>query len=133
MSDGHIGPEKIRALNERMASLGIREAELEERFIRASGKGGQKLNKSSSCVYLKHIPSGIEIKCHKARARAMNRFFARRIIADRIEEMQTGGNSPAARKIEAIRKQKKKRSKRARQKAGAHRETDPHRETGPDS
>ncbi|MBU4343603.1 MAG: peptide chain release factor-like protein, partial [Candidatus Omnitrophica bacterium] len=63
---------KEAALKTKMALLGIKEADLEEKFIRSSGKGGQKVNKSSTCVYLKHKPTGIEVKCQKERSQVLN-------------------------------------------------------------
>jgi peptide chain release factor len=116
MGDTFISPEKIRMLEERMKTLGITEADIEEKFIHAQGRGGQKINKSSVCVYLKHIPTGIEVKCQESRSQASNRFFARRILADRIEEAQRGEDSDLARMIRKIRRQKTKRAKRARAK-----------------
>jgi len=118
MGDLHISPEKIHALEERMKDLGIQEKDIEEKFIRSQGKGGQKVNKSSSCVYLKHTPTGIEVKCQKARSQAMNRFFARRTLSDKIDELLHGGHSSRARQVDKVRKQKNKRAKRARDKAG---------------
>jgi protein subunit release factor B len=119
MGESFISPEKIRSLQERLRDLGIDEKDIEEKFIRAQGRGGQKVNKSSSCVYLKHIPTGIEVKCQKARIQAMNRFFARRILADKVEEFRLGGTSSKAQKIDKARKQKHKRAKRAREKANS--------------
>jgi len=116
MNDTFISQEKVKLLEERMKSLGIEEADLEERFIRAQGRGGQKINKTSVCVHLKHRPTGIEVKCGKSRSQASNRFFARRILADKIEESVLGKGSSVSRNIQRIRKQKKKRAKRARTK-----------------
>ena len=113
MGDSHISPEKIHALEERMKDLGIQEKDIVEKFIRSQGKGGQKVNKSSSCVYLRHTPTGIEVKCQKARSQAMNRFFARRILSDKIEEILLGNNSTKGKDVERVRKQKRKRAKRA--------------------
>jgi protein subunit release factor B len=113
-----ISPEKIKLLDERMNGLGIREADLDERFVRAQGRGGQKVNKTSSCVQLKHLPTGIEVKCQETRSREANRFFARRLLTDKVEEFQLGPDSSLARKAQKIRKQKAKRSKRARAKTG---------------
>lgn len=114
MGEEFISPEKVRSLEERMRDLGIQERDIEEKFIRAQGRGGQKVNKSSSCVYLKHLLTGIEVKCQKARTQAMNRFFARRTLADKVEEKLLGRASPTAHKADKIRKQKLKRAKRAR-------------------
>ena len=116
MGESFISPEKIRDLENRMKDLRIQEKDIEEKFIRAQGRGGQKVNKTSTCVYLKHIPTGIEVKCQKARIQAMNRFFARRILTYKIEELALGGSSSKAKKIDKTRKQKKKRAKRAREK-----------------
>lgn len=111
-----VSPEKIKALEERMHFLKIYEKDLLEKFVHSQGRGGQKLNKSSSCVWLKHVPSGIEVKCQKDRSQAMNRFFARRMLADKIEEMLNGKDSEQAIKREKLRRQKKKRKNRAKEK-----------------
>ncbi len=117
MGDSHISPEKIHALEERMKDLGIQEKDIEEKFIRSQGRGGQKVNKSSSCVYLRHTPTGIKVKCQKDRSQAMNRFFARRLLADKVEIILLGRDASSARNSDKIRKQKQKRTKRAREKA----------------
>lgn len=119
MGETFISPEKIKALEERMRDLGIREADMEERFIRARGRGGQKVNKTSSCVQILHVPTGIEVKCQETRSREANRFFARRILADKFEDMKSGGNPSKDHEIARIRKQKKKRARRAQEKAGS--------------
>lgn len=109
----------MKQLEARMESLGIKERDLEEKFIHAQGRGGQKINKSSVCVYLKHVPTGIEVKCQESRSQASNRFFARRILTDKFEETMLGKDSPGSRKIQKIRKQKLKRAKRSRTKVSA--------------
>lgn len=119
MSGQFVSPEKVRDLEDRMASLGIREVDIQERFVHARGRGGQKVNKTAACVYLKHLPTDIEVKCQESRSREANRFFARRLLADKIEDSILGRESPRARKIEKIRRQKMKRSRRAREKTGA--------------
>ncbi|MBN2298544.1 MAG: peptide chain release factor-like protein, partial [Deltaproteobacteria bacterium] len=93
MSNQFISAEKIKMLEDRMRCLGIEERDIEEKFIHSQGRGGQKVNKSSSCVYLKHLPTGIEVKCQEARSQAMNRFFARRILSDKVEEALHGSKS----------------------------------------
>lgn len=107
---------KEEDLAKKMAKLGIREEDLTEKFILGSGSGGQKINKTSSCVYLKHIPSGIEIKCQRDRSRQLNRFFARRELCERIEEKLLQEKSAKRKAIEKIRRQKRRRSKRAQEK-----------------
>ena len=98
----------------RLAALGIREADLEEKFVRSSGPGGQKVNKTSSCVYLLHRPSGIEVKCQRERSQAMNRYFARRELCDRLEAKLKGAASARQQEVEKIRRQKRRRSRRAK-------------------
>jgi peptide chain release factor len=108
--------EKIKELEERMEQLAIREEDLVEKFILGSGKGGQKINKTYSCVYLKHEPSGIEIKCQKDRSRQLNRYYARKMLCEKLEEILDKKKSEKQQKIEKIRRQKRKRSKRAQEK-----------------
>lgn len=103
-------------LRARMDRLNIREEEIEEKFVRSSGPGGQKVNKSSTCVYLMHRPSGIEVKCQKTRSQALNRFYARRELCDQLEERILGEASEKRQAIEKLRRQKRKRSKRAKNK-----------------
>jgi protein subunit release factor B len=111
-----VSPEKEQALAERMEKLGIREEDLIEKFIRSGGHGGQNVNKVATCVYLKHLPSGVEVKCQQERSQALNRFLARRILADKIETAILGKQSEEEQRIAKIRRQKRKRSKRAKDK-----------------
>lgn len=99
-----------------MSRLGIRESDLEEKFVRSQGKGGQNVNKTSTCVWLRHVPSGIEVKCQRERSQSINRFLARRILAEKIEAMVLGAKSAKQQEIERIRRQKRKRSRRAKEK-----------------
>ncbi len=99
-----------------MESLNLHEEEIEESFIRSSGKGGQHVNKTSTCVYLKHIPTGIEVKCQEERSQALNRYRARVILTNKIEQMVKGKESEEIQRIEKIRRQKRKRSQRAKEK-----------------
>lgn len=103
-------------LEKRMVELGILEVDLIEKFILGSGSGGQKINKTSSCVYLKHIPSGIEIKCQRDRSRDLNRYHARQELCERIEEERFQEKSKKRQEIEKIRRQKKRRSRKAQEK-----------------
>ena len=110
-----MGPsrEKLAELEQRMEKLGILSSEIEERFIKSSGRGGQKVNKTSSAVFLKHLPTGITVKCGSERSQTLNRFLALRRLADKIEEARTGAPSGDAR-ARAIRKQKSRRHRRSR-------------------
>jgi len=108
--------DKEQALRERMDALGIFEKDLEEKFIRSGGHGGQNVNKVATCVQLKHLPTGFEVKCQQERSQALNRFLARRILADKVERAVLGRKSEEERRIAKIRRQKRKRSKRAQEK-----------------
>ncbi|HOJ44073.1 MAG TPA: peptide chain release factor-like protein, partial [Syntrophorhabdaceae bacterium] len=88
-----VSPEKEKRLFEKMERLGIKDEDIIERFIRSGGPGGQNVNKTSTCVYLKHLPTGIEVKCQKERSQALNRYLARRILVEKIEEMLLGEES----------------------------------------
>jgi protein subunit release factor B len=112
-----VRPEKIKNLRERMEALGVREEDIVEKFIRSQGPGGQHVNKTSTCVYLKHVPTGIEIKCQESRSQLLNRFLARRLLVERVEETLCGKKSSREKNRDKIRKQKMKRRKRARTKA----------------
>ncbi|MBI3399001.1 MAG: peptide chain release factor-like protein [Deltaproteobacteria bacterium] len=107
-----VSEEKNRWLRDKMEFLGIREEDIEEKFIRSSGKGGQKVNKTSTCVYIKHIPTGIEVKCMKERSQSINRFLARREVVERIEGLSGKLTNEDIKRLKA-KKQKQKRQKRA--------------------
>lgn len=111
-----VSAAKENELIARMAKLGIREEDLIERFIRGSGPGGQKINKTSVCVYIKHTPTGIEVKCQRERSQALNRFYARRELCDKIEEELLGAESAKQQSIEKIRRQKRRRTRRGKEK-----------------
>lgn len=114
MTEGVIGQEKREALARRMEALGIRDADLVERFILGTGAGGQKINKTHSCVYLKHVPSGIEVKCQRGRSRDGNRYFARCLLCDKLSERVEGARSARRQEAEKVRRQKRRRSRRAK-------------------
>jgi protein subunit release factor B len=111
-----ISSEKEKVLLERMKILEVQENDFEESFIRSSGPGGQKVNKSSSCVYLIHVPTGLSVKCQKERSQSLNRFLAKRLLLDKIERQQKGFIAEEKEKLEKIRRQKRKRTKKAKEK-----------------
>lgn len=115
-SEDMIRKEKFEELERRMEALGIHPNDLIEKFILGSGKGGQKVNKTSSCVYLKHIPTGIEIKCQQERSRELNRYIARRELCDRIDAQVNKVKTEKQHLSEKIRRQKRRRSRKSKEK-----------------
>jgi peptide chain release factor len=112
----NVSPRKEKALRDEMSRLGISENDISESFLKSGGKGGQHVNKVSTCVYLKHLPTGTEVKCSRGRSQSANRFFARRILIEKIEKAVTGRVARQRALSEKIRRQKRKRSKRAKEK-----------------
>lgn len=112
-----ISSEKLSDLEQRLLALGITAETLVEKFVRGSGAGGQKINKTSSCVFLKHLPSGLTIKCQADRSREMNRFLARRELCEELEAIRDGKESERVQAIEKIRRQKRRRSRRSKQRS----------------
>jgi protein subunit release factor B len=111
-----VSSDKEKGLLERMEKLGIRKEDIEESFVRSSGPGGQHVNKTSTCVYVIHVPSGLSVKCGRTRSQALNRFYARRLLLDKIEKAMTGVMEEELSRIEKLKRQKRKRSKRAKEK-----------------
>ena len=116
MAGSGASSEKEAALAARLAGLGVRPEDLVEKFIRAGGPGGQNVNKTSTAVYLKHLPSGIEVKMQQERSQALNRFLARRALADKLEARIRGQQSAEAARVAKLRRQKRRRSRRAKEK-----------------
>jgi len=116
MSIFPVSPLKEKELKTKMDALNIREENIEESFVRSGGKGGQKVNKASTCVYLKHLPTGIEVKCQEERSQSLNRYRARMILVKKMDDLIKGRESEEQKKIEKIRRQKRKRSSRAKEK-----------------
>ena len=106
-----VSEEKNKWLREHMEALGIQEKDIEEKFIRSSGHGGQNVNKTSTCVYLKHLPTGIEVKCMKDRSQSINRFLARRELVKKFGGL-SGQTTTDYIKREKIRRQKSKSRRR---------------------
>ncbi len=116
MSKFGVSQRKIINLEKKMERFNIKEKDIEENFIRPSGKGGRKADSTSNCVYLKHLPTKIEVKCHQNRSRTVNRFLARRRLVDKIANKILGKKSKKQQEIEKIRRKKRRRSKRAKEK-----------------
>lgn len=114
-----VSSEKLADLEQRMAALGITEADLLEKFVRGSGAGGQKINKTSNCVFLKHLPSGVCVKVQMDRSREMNRFLAKRELCEQLEHIRDGKASAKTQAIEKMRRQKRPRSRRSKQRSVA--------------
>jgi peptide chain release factor len=114
-----LNSEKLTTLEQRMAALGIAEADLLEKFVRGSGAGGQKINKTSNCVFLKHLPTGVCIKCQLDRSREMNRFLARRELCEQLESIAKGTANAKTQAIEKMRRQKRPRSRNSKNRSVA--------------
>src|SRR4029077_13740530 len=109
-----VSEKKLKQLEAKMAQLGLLESDFDESFTRSGGAGGQNVNKVSSCVWLKHRPTGLEVKCQAERSQALNRFLAKRLLVEKIEAKVLVAASEKQKHIEKMRRQKRKRSKRAK-------------------
>ena len=107
-----VTEQKKKELEQRMQNCGLFENDLEEKFVRSGGAGGQKINKTSTCVQLTHLPTGLTVKMQKSRSQGLNRFYARRQVCELLENEMLGKDSPEAKRIEKIRKQKDRRKRR---------------------
>ena len=114
MSKFGVSPEKEEALLKKMNELGVKESDLDEKFIRSGGPGGQNVNKVATCVQLKHLPTGITVKIQKDRTQGVNRFLARRSLLSKIEEQLSGKPTKEQLRIQKIQKQKKRRKRKTK-------------------
>ncbi|HXJ22323.1 MAG TPA: peptide chain release factor-like protein [Polyangia bacterium] len=110
-----LGGDKARALEDRLAKLGVKPEDLEESFVHSGGKGGQNVNKVATCVVLVHRPTGLAVKCQRERTQGANRLVARRMLADKLEERLLGAASKRQQAAEKVRRQKRRRSRRSKQ------------------
>jgi protein subunit release factor B len=109
-----LSADKKEALERRMALLGICEDDLVEKFVRGTGSGGQKINKTSSCVFLQHPPSRTEVKVQRERSREMNRFLAREELCNRLEEREIQQKQARKQAREKSRRRNRRQGVRAR-------------------
>jgi protein subunit release factor B len=115
MEHPYLRSETVARIREQLRAAGVREEEIEERFVLGSGAGGQKINKTSSAVMLRHAPSGQTVKVQASRSREVNRWLARRALAERLLAVRTGAADARQQEIERIRRQKRRKSRRQRQ------------------
>jgi len=111
-----VSPEKQRQLEEKMRRLNLAESDLVEDFVRGSGPGGQKVNKTSVAVLLRHPASGLEVRCQESRSQALNRFVARRLLTEKLAAKLLGEKTKVEQAREKIRRQKRRRSRRSKEK-----------------
>lgn len=111
-----ISSEKKNKLNLWMRQLNINENDIIEKFILGSGRGGQKINKTASSVYLKHLPTGTEIKCQESRSQEHNRYYARKRLCEKLHSITSNEPSKRQQKIDKLKRQKQKRARKAKDK-----------------
>ena len=110
-----VSLEKEDQLAQRMATLGVRESDIEETFVRSGGHGGQNVNKTATCVMLLHRPTALQVKCQSTRQQGLNRFLARKLLLDKIEARQKSRADAERARIEKLRRQKRGRSRAAKE------------------
>jgi protein subunit release factor B len=113
MIDFGVTGRKAAELEERMKKCKLSEKDIEEKFVRSGGAGGEKVNKTSTCVHLRHVPSGLAVKMQKSRRQGLNRYYARKRLCEMLENKLLGKESPEAKRLSKIRKQKDRRRRKA--------------------
>jgi peptide chain release factor len=110
-----VHSDKEQQLALRMAALGVRESDIEETFVKSGGHGGQNVNKLATCVVSVHRPTGLQVKCQTTRHQGLNRFIARKLLLDKIEDLHKSRVAAERARVEKIRRQKRKKSRRAKE------------------
>lgn len=95
---------------QRLTEMNIRLDEVEERFVRGTGPGGQKINKTSSTVWLRHRPTGIEVRCQAGRSQTANRELAWRELCDRLVARQLAAKAEQRDEYEVQRRRARQKS-----------------------
>ncbi|CEI91895.1 hypothetical protein G6F70_005521 [Rhizopus microsporus] len=113
-----------KATNQERKKIILRDEDLIETFVKGSGPGGQCINKRSTCVDLRHIPTGIRVQCQQSRSLADNRGIARKLLREKLDELENGPLSKVAQRAAKIAKQKARRAKRAKAKYGTKPDSD---------
>jgi protein subunit release factor B len=113
MIDFGVTERKVVELEQRMKNCKLSEKDLEEKFVRSRGAGGQKVNKTSTCVHLRHVLSGLTVKMQKSRSQGLNRYYARKRLCEMLENKLLGKESPEAKRLSKIRKQKDRRRRKS--------------------
>jgi protein subunit release factor B len=111
-----IGSDKERRLKVKMERLHVREHDIEEVFTKSSGPGGQNVNKVESCVVLCHRPTGLTVKCQEHRTQFANRFFARELLLEAIENFYHERKRAEKYRAEKLRRQNRKRPQALKEK-----------------
>ncbi len=105
-------PDIVEApLRARFVSLGVRPEEVDERFVRGTGAGGQKINKTSSTVWLQHRPTGVEVRCQRERSQTVNRLLAWTELAGKLEWRRQVSANQAQAARELVRRQKRQKTR----------------------
>ena len=110
-----VNTEQELQLTQRMARLGVREADLEEKCVRSGGPGGQNVNKTATCVMLLHRPTGIQVRCQITRQQGLNRLLARRLLLDKLQALRHAREQAERALREKLRRQTRGRSRAAKE------------------